>query len=354
MKAWARALGFRRALGYNGSMGWTLIGHQWAADLLRGHIRRGAVRHAYLFTGPRGIGRRTLALQFAQALVCENPPEPGEACGRCRACRQMAAEKHPDLHIVRRADDATVVKVAQIRALERRLALAPLAAPYRIALLLNFEEAHPSAANALLKTLEEPPGRVILLLTAESAEALLPTVVSRCEVLRLRPVPVAEVSAALQSRHGLPPEQADLLAHLSGGRPGYALRLHRDPDLLAERDQALHDLLTLLSADRIARFAFAEKAAKDRRTLHRLLTTWLAFWRDVLVLATGAQAALTQVDYRPALEALGASLSPQQALTVLQTLQQALDDLEHHVNARLVAENVMLILPSFPRLAPDT
>ncbi len=330
-------------------MSWEVIGHQWAVELLQGHIRRGAVRHAYLFTGPEGVGRRTLALRFARALVCEQPPAAGEACGQCRACRQIARHTYPDLHIVQRAEDTTVIKVEQIRALERTLALTPHG-PYRIALLRNFEEAHPSAANALLKTLEEPPGKVVLLLTAGSAEALLPTVVSRCEVLRLRPVPTATLSAALQTRHGLPAEQADFLAHLSGGRPGYALRLHQNPDLLTERTEAIEALLGLLAANRIQRFAFAEKAAKARDDLRRLLTVWLSFWRDVLVLASGAAVPPTHVDYRAALETLSARVTPQQALHIVQALTQALDDLDHFVNTRLVAENIMLAFP----LTPDT
>ena len=331
-------------------MTWNLLGHQWAVELLQGHIRRNAVRHAYLFTGPEGVGRRTLALWFAQALACENPPAPGEACGTCRNCRLFARQAHPDLHIVAKAEDTTVIKVEQIRALERQLALTPHSAPYRVALLTNFEEANPSAANALLKTLEEPPPRVILLLTAASAEALLPTVVSRCEVLRLRPMPIGELSAGLQTAYGVPSDEADFLAHLAGGRPGFALRLHQHPDLLASRTETIGAMLALLSANRIQRFAFAEQAAKSRDDLYAMLTVWLSVWRDVLMLTNGAAVEPTHIDYRPTLEALAASLTAPQALYVVQTLTQALDDLKHFVNARLVAENVVLALPSVPQI----
>ncbi len=341
----ALPLGVMHALGYNEGMAWDMIGHQWAVDLLQGHIRRGAVRHAYLFTGPEGVGRRTLALRFAQALVCEQPPAAGEACGQCRACRQIARQTYPDLHVVQREEGATVIKVEQIRALERALALTPHG-PYRIALLRNFEEAHPSAANALLKTLEEPPGKVVLLLTAESAESLLPTVVSRCEVLRLRAVPTHTLSTALQTRHGLPAERADFLAHLSGGRPGYALRLHQNPDLLTARTEAIEALLNLLPADRIQRFAFAEKVSKARDDLRDLLTVWLSFWRDVLVLTSGAAVPTTHVDYHDTMQALASAVTADQALQLVQEITQALDDLDHFVNTRLVAENVMLSLPS--------
>lgn len=168
-------------------MNWSIYGHEWAADLLGNHITHDAVRHAYLFCGPPGIGRRTLALKFVQALNCLQPPSPGEACGSCRMCQQTAREQQPDLHIIRIEEDASNIKVEQIRDLQRVLALSPYQARYRVALLLGFEKATPGAQNALLKTLEEAPEKAILLLTADSPDNLLPTIVSRCELLRLRP-----------------------------------------------------------------------------------------------------------------------------------------------------------------------
>ena len=332
-------------MGYNEAMSWNLIGHEWAVALLQSHIRNGNVRHAYLFTGPDGVGRRTLALRFAQALVCENPPSKGEACGKCRNCRQIERMTHPDLAIVRREEGSSVIKVEQVRALERLLSLSPLSAPYRIGLLLDFERANPAAANALLKTLEEPPPSAILLLTAESAEALLPTVVSRCEVVRLRPVPTTKIAAALQKRLGLTEEGAVALAQISGGRPGYALALHKHPELLEERREALDSLWEMVAADRIERFARAAEWAKDRRVLSKILTYWLSFWRDVLVRSAGAEILPANPDKEMEIEALAAVLTPQEALQIVRRLTQALEDLDHFVNTRLVAENIMLALP---------
>jgi len=195
-----------------------MLGHQWAVSLLREHIARNRLRHAYLFTGPQGVGRRTLALRLSQAVNCLQPPEPGEPCGDCRACTLIGRMQHPDLAVVQAAQSGGTLKVDQIRELQGSLSLAPYEAQYRVALLLRFEEAHISAQNAFLKTLEEPPPRVILLVTAESPERLLPTVVSRCEVIRLRSLPVEEVCEGMQARWGLAADQARLLAHLSGGR----------------------------------------------------------------------------------------------------------------------------------------
>ncbi len=339
-------------------MTWDLIGHEWAVRLLQGHIRQNRVRQAYLFTGPAGIGRRTLALRFAQALQCLNPPEPGVPCGVCAACRQIQRQQHPDLLVVQAPRQGGTLKVDQVRELQRQLALAPYQGPYRVALILRFEEAHPSAANALLKTLEEPPPRVVLLLTAESPEALLPTIVYRCEVLRLRPLAPQALAEALEARQHLPPEQAHRLAHLAHGRPGLALRWQQHPETLAQREAYLHLLEELLHRDLLARFAWAEGWVKAQahpaQALRPLLQAWLDFWRDVLLWRLGDPAAVTQVTRRDLIRWVAQNLTPAQVHRVVQRLLQGLEDLERHLNPRLLVEVILLETPEIPPPPPAT
>ncbi|HNO95215.1 MAG TPA: hypothetical protein PKJ84_13665, partial [Anaerolineales bacterium] len=167
---------------------WNLLGHEWAVDMLRRHVARGEMRHAYLFAGAPGLGRRTLALRLAQALNCEKPVAPGEPCFVCRTCKQIDAMQHPDLAIIQAVDedgvgkDGGTLRVDQIREVQRTLNLKPYQSPFRVALFLRFHEANDNAANALLKTLEEAPTHAILLLTADNPEQLLPTINSRCEI----------------------------------------------------------------------------------------------------------------------------------------------------------------------------
>jgi DNA polymerase-3 subunit delta' len=326
-------------------MNWDLLGHEWAVDLLREHIARGQVRHAYLLTGPRGVGRRTLALKMAQALNCDHPPTPGEPCGACLNCAKIGRMQHPDLTVVQAEQEGGVLKVDQVRELQRSLALHPYQARYRVALLLRFEEAHSSAMNALLKTLEEPAPQVVLLLTAESAERLLPTIVSRCEVLRLRPLSLTQTSLGLQSRWGLPAQEAELLAHISNGRPGFALGLHREPDRLARRQAWLDDQTRLLAASRVERFGYIDPLYKDKEALRNVLLVWLSYWRDVLLKATAASAPIANLDRQNEIESLAKQVGWQVAHRSAAAIERSLERLERNVNPRLVAEVLMLDLP---------
>ena len=326
-------------------MTWDMLGHEWAVEFLRDQIARGAQRHAYLITGPEGIGRRTLALRLAEALNCPNPPTLGIPCRTCRSCRQFDEMRHPDLAVVQASQAGGVLKVDQVRELQHRLSLVPYEARYRIAMFLRFEEANASAANALLKTLEEPPPQVVLVLTAESAERLMPTIVSRCEVLRLRSLPLQILRQALEARWGFSPEQARLLAHISGGRPGVALRLQQQPERLTQRQGWLDDQARLLESSRVERFAYAESLAKDKAQLRAALITWLSFWRDVMLQAGGSAAPLANPDRQAEIQRLGIQLGLNSAHQAVSAVERTLLQLERNVNPRLALEVLLLDLP---------
>jgi DNA polymerase III subunit delta' len=336
-------------------MEWNILGHEWAAALLQRHIATGDTRHAYLFCGPTGIGRRTLALRFAQALSCTQPPQPGQPCGVCRLCVQTGQMQQPDLSIVKPETEGALLKVEQVRALQHTLSLSPYEARYRIALLLDFQQANANAQNALLKTLEEAPARVILLLVATTPESLLPTITSRCEILRLRPMPLERLSAVLLERLKLPAEEARLLAHLSGGRLGTAIRMHDNPDILEQRQVWLEDLRNLLHASRRERFFFAESVAKGRErailkaNLTELYQVWLSFWRDLLLVASGSSAPLVNLDYKSVLQDLVADVDIATARACASRLEKALDGLDANLNMQLLTEVLLLDWPRLRR-----
>ena len=343
----------RPTLRYNhpmkGGGHWDLIGHEWAVALLAEHVARQEVRHAYLFVGPKGIGRRTLALRLAQALNCLHPPSPGEACGQCRICDQTGRMQHADLAVVQAEQEGGTLKVDQIRTLQRSLALSPYEARYRMALLLRFEEANHNAMNALLKTLEEPAPQVVLAVTAESPESLLPTIVSRCEVIRLRPLSVEQVTRGLKERRDtlrdIEDEQLNVLAHISGGRPGYAIHLGQHPDLLEIRTKWLEEHWRLMTAGRVERFASAEKLAKNQDDLRSAIQIWLSYWRDVLLRAAGSSVPVANLDRLNEIDNLSGWLTVDRIAGFISKLERALVLLDRNANARLTAEVLLLDLP---------
>jgi DNA polymerase-3 subunit delta' len=323
---------------------WHLTGHNWAVDMLRKHIIHGTTRHAYLFSGPPGLGRRTLALRFAQALNCPTPIAAGLPCGQCRDCKQIESMKHADLTIVQAETEGGILKVDQIREARKTLMLKPYMSKYRVALFLRFHEANDNAANALLKTLEEAPSYAVLILTAGNPEQLLPTILSRCEVLRLRPLRVEEVQRELENR-GLENSRAKLLAHISGGRMGYAIRLIEDDTLLESREERLNDLLALLTASRVEKFAYADKLAREKETMRQTISFWLSYWRDVMLRAARAETPLVNVDRNLEIEDLAGKLDLSSSRRVVSGLEEALEKLERNVNARLLAEVLLLDMP---------
>src|SRR6266498_1301680 len=325
---------------------WGLLGHEWAVDMLRHHLTHDGLRHAYLFAGPPGLGRRTLALRLAQALNCTKPLAPGEPCRICRDCKQIEAMRHPDLNIIQAESEGGTLKVDQVRELQHALSLKPYQSKYRVAIFLRFQEANDNAANALLKTLEEAPAHAVLILTADNPEQLLPTIVSRCEILRLRPLEIERVKGELEKR-GLESGQAKLIAHISGGRFGYALQLVEDQSLLEKREERLNDLQSLIYASRVEKFAYADKLARDKESMRQAILIWLSYWRDVMLRSVQADTPLVNVDRNVEIEDLAGRLDLSGARIVVSGLEDVLEKMERNVNSRLLAEVLLL---DFPRL----
>ena len=323
---------------------WNLVGNEWAVKLLREQIARDALRHAYLFTGPSGVGKRTLALRLAQALNCTQPIQPEIPCGQCKDCKQIEAMQHADLNIIQAENEGGVLKVDQVREARRALNLKPYQSKYRVTIFLRFQEANDNAANALLKILEEAPSYAILILTADTPEQLLPTIVSRCEVLRLHPLKLEQVGSFLNER-GANEEQARLVAHISSGRLGYALRLMQDSSALSFRDEKLNEMQSVIAASRVDKFSYAEKLAKDKDTMRNVLLLWLSYWRDVLLRAGKSSVPMANVDRMKEIESTAERVSMSEARGVVVSLENSLSQLEANVNARLLAEILLLDLP---------
>ncbi|HFQ94064.1 MAG TPA: DNA polymerase III subunit delta' [Anaerolineae bacterium] len=331
-----------------------VIGHDWAVEMLAGGITHGRIGHAYLITGPDHLGKTTLARTFAQALNCEAEGE--RPCGRCRSCMLIAADHHPDVQLVQpevSGRGKLTLKIEAIRELQRHLNLSAHEGRYKVAILKRFDAATTGAANAFLKTLEEPPENVVLLLTANDADTLLPTISSRCRTVNLRPSPPNLIEQSLTTRWRVPEDQAHLLAYLADGRIGWAVLAAEDKTILQARAAHLEYLHDALTGNRVSRFQLADKLARKPENLPQILQTWLSWWRDVNLLArqNGAPAALTNIDERPLLEETARATDEESALAALKQTNLALWQLERNANTRLALENLLLTYPYVMREA---
>lgn len=349
---------------------WGVWGLDGAVEHLRRALRQDRLGHAYLVTGPAGVGKRTLAERLAAAVSCAAEDVEARPCLECRACRRIAAGEATDVEVVApgglcdaaghdHARDASQrIRICQVRRLERMANLAPFAAPMRVFIVRGADRLQAEAAHALLKTLEEPPATSLLVLTAVDAAALLDTVRSRCQEIPLRPMTRADLRGALVAA-GVPAAEAEALAAGGGGRFGVAHARYADPGAALLRETARSDMQQLAAASRNERFdhvaAVARRWTRERDGVVETIAAWREWWRDVLL----ATAAVGEQDggalgtpRDPALLAAAAACSPPVALGALDALERLRAHLGAGVQPQLALEVAMLDLPTLGDLSP--
>ncbi|MRR11465.1 DNA polymerase III subunit delta', partial [bacterium] len=229
-----------------------LIGQRRAIEFLRGSVETGRVGHAYLFVGPAGAGKKTAARAFACAVLCDD-----NGCGSCRACYRVKHGYHPDVHIIQPQGAASYM-VGQIRPIIHDVTLAPVDGPRKVYIFESADLMNDSAANAFLKTLEEPPDDVLIIMLAPTYDAVLPTISSRCLVVRFERIAPDVAARLLAERTGASPiESAAALAATGGVLPRAAeflesasRRAARDRMLSILKDLSVLDEYDVLSSAR--------------------------------------------------------------------------------------------------------
>jgi DNA polymerase-3 subunit delta' len=328
---------------------WQVIGQNKAVSLLQRSLETGNLAHAYLFVGPAHVGKMTLALNLAQALNCEAAERP---CLECVSCRKIASGGHADVQVIGLAQgeaaEAKLISIDQIKQMQHSASLPPFEGSYKVFIIDGAELLSTEAANCLLKTLEEPVGRVIFILLAANDRLLPATVVSRCQRLELPPLSVTGAAAALAAK-GLEPERARLLAGLSHGCLGWALAAADDDSWLQQRDEELDRLLGVITAGGEERFAYAARLAarftQNRGLVYDVLDLWLDYWRDLMLVKIGCRDMITNVDRRDGLVAMAHGYRLGQIRDFMESLRAAGEQLRQNANPRLVLEVLMLDVP---------
>jgi DNA polymerase-3 subunit delta' len=324
-----------------------VLGHDRAVRQLRAAIVAGRPAHAYLLTGPAGVGKGTLARAVTASLVCDGPRE-GDGCGACPQCVRVAAGTHPDVRVVEREEDRRDIRTEQARDVTRWLTLRPLMAARKVAVVDDAECLNEHGQNALLKTLEEPPGAAVLILCASDASLLLPTVRSRCQRVSLDRLPPALVDRLLADR-GVAADVRAAVVPRAEGSPGRALALVDDPHA-ATRGRMLEQLGRLGGATAADLSGVAQ--ALGREDAEVALETALSWYRDVLgLLLEGPDVAVRNTDAAPALRAAAARAAVPQVLGALETVCDTIRAVERNANRVLALETMLLALRRAERAA---
>jgi DNA polymerase-3 subunit delta' len=339
--------------------GWGAMAESAAARALSHMIAAGRLPHALLLAGPAQVGKAQLATSLAQALNCDaGALGPGDPCGECRPCRRIAAARHADFEVVapggicRESDHdhsrAASIGICQIRRLEVVAALNPYEGRRRVFVIDPADAMTNDASDAFLKTLEEPPDAVTLVLVTDSPARLSETVRSRCRRVEVAPLRREALAARLAGTDDVTPEDADALARMARGRAGWALSAIAEGDPLAQRRAAIENLRQLSAGSAGERLEFAQSVTGRRGDLGptlEALDCWREWWRDVLRVRLGVDAGLTHEFLRAELQADAPRYRPNDIAAFLREVRRTEELLRIDVRAQVALEALMLALP---------
>ncbi len=319
----------------------TIIGHERPITILKRALANKTLAHAYLFSGAAGIGKKMTARALATAVNCPTPDGNG-GCGECPSCRKVASGGHPDVHVV--SSDGDEIKIDQIRQVQADLSLKPFEGVKKTLIIDGAELMNLASANAFLKTLEEPPGDVLIVLITSMPQSLLPTIRSRCQEIRFLPLSRLTLTRALMRLRGLAEEDARFLAALAQGSTGLALDMNVEQEK-AEREELLSLWSGLGEMSPVDVLARSEALSKERDRLERLLDTGVEWLRDALVFhETGDEKLLVYGHGKDVYRQWGDRVPLQRMLADMELFTASRALLERRVSAQLVAENLLLKL----------
>ena len=318
-----------------------ILGHQRPITLLQRAIKNEKVVNSYLFLGSEGIGKKYVALQFAKALNClGEEAERGDTCDHCPSCKKIDHALHPDVLLIE--PEGQNIKVDQVRQLQRNLAYRPYEGKRRVCILTAADRMAPNMSNILLKTLEEPPLHTVIVLLANNSRFILPTILSRCQLIRFNPLPVPLVSKWLTENKGLHETEAHLLASLSEGSPGKALEIQEEIRQIP-REELLKGWMGLnsLSPERIG--SWVGSLPSERENLLLILEVAKTLLRDLVMMkALKKEPNLIHSDLLPVMEPMVTNRSLSSLLKRMELLHQTTLAIKANANASLALEAMML------------
>lgn len=315
-----------------------VVGHGTQIGLLRNAILSESVSHAYLFYGPAGIGKKKVSEIFAQALNCEK--KDGDACGQCRSCRNIQSGNHPDVLYLQPEED--YIRIEEIRKVQKNLGYKAFEGRWKIAILDGCEEMSVGASNAFLKTLEEPPARTSIILICANYLSLLPTIFSRCQRIRFKPLHDNQIKDILLTEKGVEPEKACAVAALSGGSLGAALSMDYQ-ETIDLRNEAFDLVSKTHGGDMVNLFAQGKKISGLKEDLKELLDRMLVLVRDLAVVQTSGRTEFVKnKDISPQIKEFSGKINPDATQEMFEAIQETRVSLQRHANPQLAMDNLLI------------
>jgi len=316
-------------------------GHEKTLKIVARVLETRRLSHAYLFSGPDGIGKRLVAGAFAQALLCASGS--AESCGQCSSCVQVESGNHPDLHLIRPLEGS--IPIDRIRSLQQELTRKSFTGSYKVCIIDEAEKMNTASQNSLLKTLEEPTPDTVIILVTSQPYRLLATVRSRCQQFAFSPLTLPAAAALIREKAGIDESTALLLASITGGSPGKALELDTEY-VLSLREQWIHQSIQNRGREL---FLLAEEFFQDKEAIEVKLNLVRLWFRDIILCKIfGNVERLVNQDRGKEIAEISARWSMEQVLGVLLLIEEYTSALEYNVNPQLTMEALLL------RMAPES
>jgi len=314
-------------------------GQAQAIKILQKEIATSSISGAYLFSGPAGVGKALTALTFAKALNCKK--EKMDSCDECSSCQKIEHHNHPDVRIIAPENDS--IKIEQIRNLKRESSYKLYEGRKKVWIIEEADKFGLAAANSILKILEEPPPQAVLILISQTKEGLLPTILSRCEVIRFFPLPLQEIEKIIAKQLPQGSDKIHILAKLAQGRVEEALHLTKEENTLKIREELLNALRKNMNLEEIFKLA-AQWANYKGKELQRIFDMILFWFRDILILRQGGEKWLINYDKVEELAREKDKYSVKEIKRIMESIEKARYYLKSNVNQKLVLEALWLKL----------
>ncbi|HZJ57349.1 MAG TPA: DNA polymerase III subunit delta' C-terminal domain-containing protein [Clostridia bacterium] len=315
-----------------------IIGQFTLINGLRAMVDSGRIVHSYIFIGPEGVGKKTISGFFAKMLLCTGVEKP---CNRCKSCLQFDSDNQPDL--IRVKSDKGIIRVDAIRDVRRDIGIKPFQGLRKIYIIEDGETMNQYAQNAFLKTLEEPPKHAVIMILASNLTSLFPTIVSRCQQIRVPGLSTKEVTRIIERKAQMPREEALVYGKLSQGIPGMGLKLAGSDEYRQLREESLAILNKLANSSLVESMAYIDYFLDNRDNITEILDIIGLWLRDVLILKQdGCKGVIINSDKLSKLEPLAKNFTIPAIQDIIGNIEDSKMMLRSHANFQLTIENMLM------------